>query len=238
MMITLIGVGHVFDINRSLENAILRRNPSVVCVELDAARYHALLAEEKGRGGDIPFVYRVLSRFQERIARKYGAQVGSEMLTAVQTAGTVNAKVAFIDMDASIIVSNFWKSMSFRERGKFVLALFSGMFVRKKRIEKELRRFEEEENNILDAFGKEFPTAKRLLIDDRNRHMARAISELAKEHKNIVAVVGDGHVEGIRTLLLPLEVETIRLRQLRSTESNNGNGVSFSYEVSYSDPGL
>ena len=117
-MITLIGVGHVFDINKSLENAIIQRNPQVVCIELDPVRYQALLS--KGSDRDAPIVYRVLARFQEKIAKKYGTQVGSEMLTAIDTAKMLNAKLAFIDMDANRIVSNFWKSMTFKERVKFM----------------------------------------------------------------------------------------------------------------------
>jgi pheromone shutdown protein TraB len=140
-MITLIGVAHVFDISKSLENAIIERNPAVVCVELDAARYHALYSQDSNR--EAPFVYKMLAGLQENIAKKYGAKVGSEMLTAIETAKTLNAKLAFIDMDASKIVSNFWRTMTFSERVKFLFALFSSLFIRKKRIEKELKRFEE-----------------------------------------------------------------------------------------------
>jgi pheromone shutdown protein TraB len=233
-MITLIGVGHVFDISRNLENAIIQRNPSVVCVELDPARYHALTS--KGSEREAPIVYRVLARFQERIAKKYGTQVGSEMLTAVETARKLNAKLAFIDMDANRIVANFWKTMTFKERVKFMLALFSSIFVRKKRIEKELKRFEENEDHYMEGFGREFPTAKRVLIDDRNVHMANAIKKINEEHENIVAVIGDGHVEGIRSLLGEKDVEIIRLSQLRQGEPGKVDEVSISYHVKYDEP--
>ncbi len=233
-MITLIGVGHVFDISKNLENAIIQCNPSVVCVELDPARYQAL--KSRGSDRDVPIVYRVLARFQEKIAKKYGTQVGSEMLTAVETARMLNAKLAFIDMDANRIVSNFWKTMTFKERVKFMLALFTSIFVRKKRIEKELKRFEENEEYYMEGFGREFPTAKRVLIDDRNVYMADAIKKINEENENIVAVIGDGHVEGIRSLLSPLDVDTIRLRQLRRGEPENVDEVTLSYQVKYDEP--
>jgi pheromone shutdown protein TraB len=231
-MITLIGVAHVFDISKSLENAIIERNPAVVCVELDAARYHALYSQDSNR--EAPFVYKMLAGLQENIAKKYGAKVGSEMLTAIETAKTLNAKLAFIDMDASKIVSNFWRTMTFSERGKFLFALFSSLFIRKKRIEKELKRFEENDQYYLESFGKEFPTAKRVLIDDRNIYMARAIKKINEEHENIVAVIGDGHVEGIRRLLPPSsDVEIIRLSQLRAETQDSVDEVTISYEISY-----
>jgi pheromone shutdown protein TraB len=230
-MITLIGVGHVFDINKSLETAIIKRNPSVVCVELDPARYQALYSKNRER--DLPVVYMMLARFQEKIAKKYGTQVGSEMLTAIEAAKILNAKVAFIDLDASNIVANFWKSMTFKERIKFIFALFTSVFIRKKRIEKELRKFEENEGYYLESFEKEFPAAKRVLIDDRNVHMAESIKKISAEHENVVAVIGDGHVEGIKKLLSPSNVEIIRLSQLRAGESENVDEVTISYEISY-----
>jgi pheromone shutdown protein TraB len=230
-MITLIGVGHVFDISRNLENAIIARNPSVVCVELDPARYQALYSKE--RATDVPFIYGMLARFQEKIAKKYGTEVGSEMITAVETAKMLNAKLAFIDMEASKIVADFWRSMSFSERVKLIFALVSSIFVRKKRIEKELARFEENDEYYMESFGKEFPTAKTVLIDDRNQYMAQSILKLSEKYENIVAVVGDGHVEGIKKLLQTPDIEIIRLKQLRESDPKHSDEVTISYVVQY-----
>jgi pheromone shutdown protein TraB len=230
-MITLIGVAHVFDISRSLENAIVKANPSVVCVELDPARYHALYS--KGKERELPFIYMMLARFQEKIAKKYGTEVGSEMITAIETAKTLNAKLAFIDMEASKIVAQFWKSMTFSERVKLFFALFTSIFIRKKRIEKELERFEENDEYYMESFGKEFPTAKTILIDDRNVYMAESILKLSEKYENIVAVIGDGHVEGIKKLLQTPDIEIIRLSQLRSSESQKVDEVTISYNIQY-----
>jgi pheromone shutdown protein TraB len=232
-MITLIGVGHVFDISRSLENAIVSRNPSVVCVELDPARYQALYA--KGKERELPFIYMMLARFQEKIAKKYGTEVGSEMITAIETAKTINAKLAFIDMEASKIISEFWRTMTFSERVKLFFALATSIFVRKKRIEKELERFEANDEYYLESFGREFPTAKTILIDDRNVYMAESIMKLSENYENIVAVVGDGHVEGIKRLLQTPDVETVRLSELRQKESQKVDEVTISYEIEYNN---
>ena len=238
-MITIIGVGHVFDINKSLENAIIKRNPTVVCVELDPVRYQAVMSRgdsSRGNGdNDAPFIYMVLAKFQEKIAKKYGQQVGSEMVTAIETAKMLNARLALIEMDASRIISNFWRSMKMSERMKFMLALFMGLFVRKKRIEKELKRFEESEDEYLEQFGDEFPAAKRVLIDDRNQYMANAVKKIASQHENMVVVVGDGHVEGIRQLLGEKDIEIIRLSQLREKQTQRVDEFTVSYQVSYQD---
>jgi pheromone shutdown protein TraB len=85
----------------------------------------------------------------------------------------------------------------------------------------------------MESFGKEFPTAKTILIDDRNAYMAESIIKLNEKYDDIVAVIGDGHVEGIKRLLQTPDVETIRLSQLRKPESQNVDEVTISYQVEY-----
>jgi pheromone shutdown protein TraB len=118
---------------------------------------------------------------------------------------------------------------------KLVFALFTSIFVRKKQIEKELARFEENDEYYMESFGREFPTAKTVLIDDRNAYMAQSIMNLSEKYENIVAVVGDGHVEGIKRLLQTPDVEIIRLHDLRQHEIQHTDEVTFSYVVHYED---
>lgn len=227
-MITIIGVGHVFDIDAQVRQRITAARPSVVCIELDRARYMSLMSETSGRGG--PFLYNALALFQKWVARKYSTDVGREMIAAVDSARELGADVAFIDMDASVVFQRFWAGMSFKERVKMVFALISSFFVRKKSVEREIRRFEEDNEAYLDAFGEEFPSIRKVLIDDRDAHMARAIQELSQTHENLVAVIGDGHVEGVRKLLADRDVEVIRLRDLRSPTGTDNASYSFSIE--------
>ena len=181
----------------------------------------------------MPLTYRVLAGLQGKIAKKYGVKVGSEMLTAVDTAKMINAKLAFIDMDSSRTWSGFFGSMTRREKAKFFFAILSGIFVRKKRIDKEIAKFEEQEEDYIEELGKAFPSAKKVIIDDRNAYMAEAIKKINQDYANIVAVIGDGHVEGIRNLLSEQTVETIRLSQLREEEPEHVDEVTISYEISY-----
>ncbi|MFQ5910176.1 MAG: TraB/GumN family protein [Thermoplasmata archaeon] len=226
-MITLIGVGHVFDIENQVKRTIVGRMPSVVCVELDETRFHSLISEA-GRGSG-PIAYNALAFFQKWIARKYGAGVGREMIAAIDSAREIGADIAFIDMEATDVFRRFWKGMSFNEKVKMAFALISSLFVRKRSVEREIRRFEDDNEAYLEAFGEEFPSVKKILIDDRDVHMARAIERLSATHENIVAVIGDGHVEGVRNQLKDQEVEVVRLRELRSQQS--ADNVTFSFSI-------
>jgi pheromone shutdown protein TraB len=239
-MITLIGVGHVFNIRRNVERLIYDRKPNVVCVELDKFRYQALISKQNTNDG--PIVYKMLSRFQKKMAGKYGVEVGEEMLGAISTAKKIGAKLAFIDVDASFVFDRFWSSMSFQEKVKFILGAFGGVFVRKKQVERELKRFQENSEEYLDTLSKEFPTLKEELITKRDSHMAKAIRKLNQDHDNIVAVIGDGHITGISKALADLNIEVIRLDEVRNmkvprTDKHPATtrSVSFSYTFSGKD---
>lgn len=213
-MITLIGAGHVFDIRNNIERLILDRMPNVVCVELDKFRYQALINKQKSENA--PIVYQMLSRFQKKMANKYGVDVGEEMVGAIDTAKKIGAKIAFIDVDASFIFNRFWSTMSFSEKIKFIIGAFGGIFVRKKHVERELEKFGKNSDQYMEMFSKEFPTIKEELIDKRDAHMAKAIREINKNYNDIVAVIGDGHISGIRKALSDLDLEVIRLNEIRN----------------------
>ena len=216
IMITVIGVGHVFDISNEVERLIRERKPTVVCVELDKVRYQAL-REDLPRDS-MPLVFSLLARFQEKMANKYGTKVGQEMLTALDTANKIDARKALIDLDSTTVLYDMLSKMSFAERIKFLLGALGGVFVRKKQVEKELKRFEENTEEYLEVFEKEFPAVKEVLIDRRDRHMANVIRELSEKNEDIVVVIGDGHTLGVRNALSDLDIEVIRLSKVRAPD--------------------
>jgi pheromone shutdown protein TraB len=230
-MITLLGVGHVFDIKRNVKHLIEDRKPTLVCVELDKYRYLALVSEQPRE--DAPLIYSLLARFQENIADKYEVKVGEEMLAAVESAKEIGASLAFIDMQADQAFQSIWKQMSVMERLKLTIGALSGLFVRKKRIEKELKNFEQNSDKYMEAFGQSFPTIKRELVDNRDKYMASRIREYSKKFSRIVAVIGDGHISGITKMLSDLNPEVIRLREIRAMKpmkKTRTSHVEFSYE--------
>jgi pheromone shutdown protein TraB len=228
-MITIIGVGHVFQLSENIKAAIRSRRPEVVCLELDQGRYRALM--EKTTRGAVPLQYRVLAYVQRRMADKFGGEVGDEMVAAVDAAKEVGARVALIDMDAPKMFALLWGTMSFRERIRLLGGALIGLFLTKETVEKEVAQYEEHEDVYLETLGRGFPTIKKVLIDDRNVYMAKNISSIAAEHPSVVAVVGDGHVPGLIEALKPLVVETVRLKDLRrpSEERPKGTEVTTSF---------
>lgn len=228
MRVTLLGTGHVFAIAQAVHGAVLDRAPAVVCLELDPSRLAALRQRDADKKAgrppkqatrkDAPFAYRFLAKFQERIADSYDVDVGGEMVAALEAAQTLRVPIACIDVDSVRLVRRVWKEMPWRERGRLFLAMFQGMFTRRHGVEEEVAQFELDPATYLHTVGQQFPTAKRVLIDERDDHMAVNILRAAQVKGDVVAVVGDGHVGGIEERLrkVPgLDLEVIRLKHLR-----------------------
>jgi pheromone shutdown protein TraB len=215
-MIILVGVGHVFDIEKQVRYLIRHNNPAAVGVELDAARYESLKNPDGQR--DAPLPYKLLAMTQMRIARQFDQQVGREMLAAVEEGQKVHARVLFIDVEASDMFQKLWAKMPFKEKVMMLVSGFTGLIVSKKRVEKELERFEENEEQYLQLLGQEFPTVKQVLIDDRNVVMANRIMQAEQQFGNVLAVIGDGHVEGIQRIINRNDLTVIRLKELRAME--------------------
>src|SRR5947208_5236556 len=108
-MITLLGVGHVFDIGRSIRAEILARRPRVVALELDPIRYNALLNRAPRGRGLSPLA--LLSQFQIRIARQYGVAVGDEMGAAAPAAQEIGGAIALIHPDSTAVLQGVWTDL-------------------------------------------------------------------------------------------------------------------------------
>ena len=211
-MITLVGVGHVFDIKRQVREVIVSQAPRAVAIELDKERFYAL-QHPQGRG-NMPVTYRIMSKFQRRLADEFGGQLGGEMLSAADTAKELSIDLLFIDADAGVLFGRLMSVMPVRERVLLFLSAFTGLFASRKKVEQELEKFTQNEDFYMKEFARQFPTLKRVLIDERNQIMANNLMQAEAAYGNVVAIVGDGHVEGIGQLLQGHDVRVVRLKQL------------------------
>jgi pheromone shutdown protein TraB len=226
-MITLVGVGHVFDIAAQVKQVIRERSPGAVGIELDPERYEAL-RHPRARG-DVPFPYRLLALMQKRMAHQFGGEVGNEMLAAADEAKEINATLLLIDAQVGNVFNRLWLEMSFRERVLLMVSSVGGLFLSRKRIDSEMENFQENEATYLEQMGQEFPTIKRVLIDERNQTMGGRIMQAEAQYGSVVAVVGDGHIDGIVALINRPDVEVIRLKELRELpikDTQGGSGTS------------
>lgn len=230
-MITLVGVGHVFDISRQVRQIILENAPVAVGLELDRDRLAVLLARDAG--DPIPEPRGFLARFQQRMARDFGVEPGDEMLAGYKAGAEINAKVYLIDMHINTVMMRVTQQLTVRERLGMIGAALASPFIRKKTVERELERFQENEEEYWEEIGRTMPTVKRVMLDERNGHMARALLKLEQEHGSVLAVVGDAHVPGMAKLLPHNEHREIRLKEVKAWKPGepDSTGGSFTFNA-------
>ncbi|MCD6481941.1 MAG: TraB/GumN family protein [Thermoplasmata archaeon] len=214
--LTIVGVGHVFNIAEKVRKIIEDKRPDAVAVELDYLRARALLEKEERKKIKNNFLYYMLGRLQERISSKFGVESGDEMLAAMEAAAATGAKIYFIDMNANKVIRKLWKSLSFKRKIQIFASAFLSIFLSKEDVEKEVQHFESNPDLYMDGMEKNFPEFKKILIDERNEHMAHHLRNIMGFEEKIVAVMGEGHVNGIKKILEKdgIKIEIIHLSDL------------------------
>ncbi len=243
-MITLIGTGHVFSLSQALLNIFDDVQPDFLCVELDKQRYNALMMKQtnpeahRDTSRGLPIVYKLLAKFQEGMAKEYGVTPGEEMLTTINYAQSHQLPLAFIDMNAQILFKKMLRSMTFKEKIRLMLSGIGGLFVNKKRVEKELDKLEDNFDKYIDEVSKKFPTIKRVLIDERNQYMVQQLVTADEQYEKIITVVGDGHIPGLSELLEKKEIEfkVVRLSELRNQDTDAPDSATGSFTIEHKEP--
>lgn len=220
-MITLLGTGHVFRIEEQITFIIRNIWPDALLVELDPMRYNALKNPQPQGDVKVPWIYRRIAGYQKRMAGEYGGSVGAEMVAAVDAALSTGAVIQFIDNNATETMNKLWASMPAREKIRLLFSFMQGNKSTKEELETELKAYSANEDFYLGQMRERFPTLVEVLIDSRDQKMAERIRAASVQYKNIVVVIGDGHVDGIAAQLSDLEIKTIRLKVLMEEESMN-----------------
>jgi pheromone shutdown-related protein TraB len=207
--IILVGTAHVSDESvKSVEEAITRYKPDVVAVELCQQRYQALKEERKWEETDILEVISsdrlhlfllqiMLANFQRKIGDDVGVKPGAEMLKAIELAEKQGVKVLLADREIKTTLKRAMEQMTFKEKAKLLWGFLSG-FVEGEQIDKALiEKLKEKDvlTELMEELAVETPSIKRVLVDERDQHIARMLQ--LSEAKTIVAVVGAGHMKGI-----------------------------------------
>ena len=217
--ITLLGTSHIAQESIRRIRAAAETSPAVIAVELDHKRLASLL-----QGGKTALRFSDIRRIGLKgflfawiagiVQRKLGAQVGiipgSDMLQAVKIAHQQKIPIALIDQDIEITLRRFSSRLSWRERGRFLIDIIRGLLFGKRELKKyglahfDLRKVPSEEMiaTMVKLLRERYPNVYEVLVEDRNRVMAQNLLRLAAQHEGtILAVVGAGHVMGMREIL-------------------------------------
>lgn len=210
--IRLVGTAHVSsesveEVKQEIESFV----PDIVAVELDPPRYHTLKygAEEPEIGEILKngqftqlLIQWALGYVQRRIGMDVGVEPGAEMKAACEAAEERGIRIGLIDRDIRITLQRFWSSMSFVEKlrmgGALALSVFQLGGGGGEEIDIESLKQQDVITAALEEFRRFSPNGARALIDERDAYLAHQILGLARTHERVLAVIGAGHVAGIR----------------------------------------
>ena len=225
MNLQLIGTSHIAKESvKEIEKAILEK-PDIVAVELDIGRAAALLQKKRNKItltqimqiGIKGYIFaKIGQKVQQKLGKMVGVAPGSDMKKAIELASKEKLMVAFIDQPIQITLKRFSKALTWKEKGKFVLDIFKGLFNPKKQIkELGLEKFDlskvptkEVISKMMLQMKKRYPSLYRTLVEERNKYMVKKLIQLMRKNpeKKILAVVGAGHLEGLKELLNKVDV--------------------------------
>ncbi len=217
--IHLVGTAHVSRESVDLVNQVLNENkPDTVCVELCKSRYESLTQKKTWQEANIFKVIKdkkaflllsnlILAYFQKKIGHKLGIKPGEEMIRAIEAAERMGAEVHLADRDIRITLARTWRLMGLWTKIKLFAQIITSAGGLESITEEQIEEMKKRDvlETLLSEIGEELPEVKHILIDERDQYLTQKI-RTAPGNK-IVAVVGAGHVPGIKHYWdLPIDI--------------------------------
>jgi pheromone shutdown-related protein TraB len=238
--IVLLGTAHVSKSSAEAAEALIQAEaPDTVCVELCPARYQSIRQEKQWREMDIVRVIKekkafllfanlLLASFQRRLGDKFGIRPGAEMIRAIDAAEAAGSRVCLADRDITVTLSRTWRSTGLWSRIKLIFQLLLSIGGMEEIEEKDIEELKQADmlESVLSEVEKSHPSLRKILIDERDIYLAQKIRNAAPGGKT-VAVVGAGHLPGIRKYLL----ETIDTAPLETVPPRGVSGRILKWAV-------
>jgi len=208
--IYLVGTAHlstesVEDVRRTVEAV----KPDSICVELCESRHKAIVNRDAWRKMNIFRVIKegkavfllaqlIMTSFYRRLGKQLGVQPGAEMLEGIKIAENNGLSLVLADRDIQVTLRRVWGNLGLWSKMKMLVQLAGGLFFSEEIDEKLIEGIKKKDQleNMMEIFAKSFPAVKKYLIDERDIYLAQNIRNAPGS--TVVAVVGAGHVAGIR----------------------------------------
>ncbi|QDH70102.1 TraB/GumN family protein [Marilutibacter alkalisoli] len=208
---TLLGTAHVSQASvEAVRDAIAGGGFDAVAVELDAQRLQSLSDPDALAKLDLVQVIRngrvalfaanlALAAYQRRLAEQLGIEPGAELKRAVLDARERELPVHLIDREVGLTFKRASKKLGFFGKAKLMAGLAIGLFASDEVGEDEIEKLKQ--GDMLEASFSEFagdnPALYETVITERDRYMAARLRETAGDAREVLAVVGAGHLAGL-----------------------------------------
>lgn len=208
---TLLGTAHVSKASvDAVRDAIAHGDFGAVAVELDEPRLLALsdpgalakldLVEVIRTGRTAMFAANLaLAAYQRRLAEQLGVEPGAELKLAALDAAARGLPVHLIDREVGLTFRRASSRLGFWGRAKLggglVTALFATEHVGHDEIEK-LKQGDLLESSFSE-FASDSPELYEAIIAERDRYMAARLRQTRGDAREVLVVVGAGHLQGL-----------------------------------------
>ena len=219
--ITLVGTAHVSKESvEEVKETIKNIQPDCVAVELDEKRADSIRNPSRYSQLDLVKVFKrkegfmllanlILSSYQRRMGLNAGVKPGDEMIAAMDAAQESGVRCTLVDRPIQITLKRAWGKNTFWGKCKLLSTLLASAFSKEEIEPDEIEKLKErnEMDSMMDELADYMPVIKQVLIDERDQYLASKIWE--SEGNNIVAVLGAGHLPGVRAHLENLGAGTV-----------------------------
>lgn len=213
--IYLLGTAHVS--KKSVEEvteSVASLSPDTICVELCEARLHSIEDRDNWKKMDIfkvikekktilLFAQLMMSSFYRKLGKELEVTPGAEMIQGVKEARDNNKELVLADRNIEVTLRRVWGGLGFFQKLMFSSSLLSSfVFPTNEKIDDEtIEKLKESDHleNAMEEFAQAYPGIRERLIFERDIYLAEKIK--ASKGKKILAVVGAGHVPGIKQRL-------------------------------------
>ena len=212
---TLLGTAHVSKASVDAVRAAIDTDTyDTIAVELDAQRLQAMTDPDALARLDLVKVLREgkaalfaanlgLAAYQRRLAEQLGIEPGAELKAAADDARARALPVHLIDREVGVTFKRISARLGFFGRIRLISGLLAGLFVDDEVGEAEIEKLKQ--GDMLEAsfgeFAKQSPALFETLIDERDQYMAARLRETSGDARNVLAVVGAGHLQGLARYL-------------------------------------
>ncbi|ACV69035.1 TraB/GumN family protein [Desulfohalobium retbaense] len=206
----LLGTAHVSPSSvQDVQDSVAALSPDTICIELCPSRYQAMRNQDAWKKMDILRVLKerkavlllaqlLMTAFYRKLGEQLGVQPGAEMLEGARQADATGAHLVLADRDVQITLRRVWGYLSWWQKIKMAFQIMVSLLAADGVDAEQVESLKEQDQleAVMESFGKSLPEVKKRLIDERDIYLAEKIRRAPGQ--KILAVVGAGHVAGIR----------------------------------------
>lgn len=208
---TLLGTAHVSHASvQAVRETIGSGAFDAVAVELDEQRLKAMGDPDALAKLDLVKVLRegktpmfaanlALASYQRRLAEQLGIEPGAELKAAVEDAQARGLPMHLVDRDVGLTFRRALQGLGWWQRAKLAGGILAGLIADEELAEHDIEKLKQ--GDMLQAsfseFAEQSPPLYEALIAERDRYMAARLRATAGDAREVLAVVGAGHLDGL-----------------------------------------